>query len=270
MYTGKSSIVPQVLLDEIGSPILVTQPRRLAVIAVSSYVAKQRGAVLGEDEVGYHVGQDRMANKDTSLVFSTAGVLLEELKAHGLKALTKYKVVVIDECHERSCESDLVLTIIKEFMISNPRSNLKLVLMSATFNSNQYSSFFRGVPGCDHIDTIPIQTANSIDAHYDRVETLYLEDIHKLLRKSNHVEKDEYIDYLIDMKNCLPDDAEGKVLTEEILDFIMALVYHLHKEEPMEKIFLVFAPTYRESYNACMLLSFISCNTLTQNNTLHS
>ena len=223
IYTGKSSIVPQVLLDEIGSPILVTQPRRLAVVAVASYVAKQRQTILGEDEVGYHVGQDRMANKDTSLVFSTAGVLLEELKAHGLKALTKYKVVVIDECHERSCESDLVLTIIKEFMISNPRSNLKLVLMSATFNSNQYSSFFRGVPGCVHIDTIPIQTANSIDAHYDRVETLYLEDIHKLLRKSNHVEKDEYIDYLIDMKNCLPDDAEGKVLTEEILDFIMAL-----------------------------------------------
>jgi len=46
---------------------------------------------------------------------------------------------------------------------------------------------------------------------------LYLEDIHKLLRKSNHVEKDEYIDYLIDMKNCLPDDAEGKVLTEDSL-----------------------------------------------------
>ena len=51
---------------------------------------------LGE-EVGYHVGQDRMANNETDLVFVTAGVLLEELKAHGLNALTDYKVVVIDE-----------------------------------------------------------------------------------------------------------------------------------------------------------------------------
>lgn len=94
---GKSSIVPQILLDDIGSPILVTQPRRLAVVAVATYVAKQRGVVLGEDEVGYHVGQDRLATHDTQLVFSTAGVLLEELKARGLNALTQYKVVVIDE-----------------------------------------------------------------------------------------------------------------------------------------------------------------------------
>ena len=89
--------MPQILLDGIGNPILCTQPRRLAVVAVSSYVAKQRGAILGEEEVGYHVGQDRMATHNTKLIFSTAGVLLEELKANGLNALTKYKVVIIDE-----------------------------------------------------------------------------------------------------------------------------------------------------------------------------
>ena len=60
-------------------------------------MAKVRGVELGGDEVGYHVGQDRCATKDTKLVFATAGVLLEELKAHGLNALTKYKVVIIDE-----------------------------------------------------------------------------------------------------------------------------------------------------------------------------
>ena len=88
--------MPQVLLDGIGGPVLTTQPRRLAVVAVASYVAKQRGAILGE-EVGYHVGQDRMANHETKLLYATAGVLLEELKGHGLNALTKYKVVIIDE-----------------------------------------------------------------------------------------------------------------------------------------------------------------------------
>lgn len=67
------------------------------MVAVASYVAKQRGAILGEEEVGYHVGQDRMATNDTQLIFATAGVLLEELKARGLNALTKYKVVIIDE-----------------------------------------------------------------------------------------------------------------------------------------------------------------------------
>jgi len=64
------------------------------VVAVASYVAKQRGATLGEEEVGYHVGQDKTSNHDTKLVYATSGVLLEELKSRGLDALTKYKVVL--------------------------------------------------------------------------------------------------------------------------------------------------------------------------------
>jgi HrpA-like RNA helicase len=67
------------------------------VVAVASYVAKQRGATLGEEEVGSHVGQDKTSNHDTKLVYATSGVLLEELKSRGLDALTKYKVVIIDE-----------------------------------------------------------------------------------------------------------------------------------------------------------------------------
>ena len=91
---GKSTLVPQVLLDSFGPPILCTQPRRLAVFAVATHVAKQRNVVLGE-EVGYHVGQDRVADfngKETGLTFATAGILLEELRVHGLDAVDKYKV----------------------------------------------------------------------------------------------------------------------------------------------------------------------------------
>ena len=241
--------MPQVLLDGIGGPVLTTQPRRLAVVAVASYVAKQRGATLGE-EVGYHVGQDRMANHETKLLYATAGVLLEELKGNGLKALTKYKVVIIDECHERSCESDLVLTIIKEFMIAHPRSDLRLVLMSATFNHGQYSSFFRGVPGCDYVDTIPIQTANSVDAFYSRVQTYYLEDIAKMLDRSPYADEDDYLDYCFGMRNPTEELSAadgGKALTQQLLNCIMSLVNYLHTQESPDSIFLVFSPTYRKS-----------------------
>ena len=134
-------------------------------------------------------------------------------------------------------------------MIAHPRSNLRIVLMSATFNHQQYSSFFRGVPGCEYVDTIPIQTANSLDAHYDRVDTFYLDDISRMLRRSRHVHDENWnwSDYCVDMKDNATAEvsAEGKALTEEILDFMMALVTHLHNEEPRESIFLVFAPTYR-------------------------
>ena len=81
-----------------------------------------------------------------------------------------------------------MLTIIKELMIAHPRSNMKLVLMSATFNHSQYVSYFRGVPGCDYVDTIPLQTANSIDTFYSKVQTFYLEDVAKMLA-SAHVAK---------------------------------------------------------------------------------
>jgi HrpA-like RNA helicase len=245
---GKSSIVPQVLLDEFGSPILCTQPRRLAVVAVSTHVASQRGSVLGE-EIGYHVGQDRVANRQTGLLFATAGILLEELKGNGLEALTRYKVVLIDECHERSCESDLCLTIIKEFMMAYPRCKLRLILMSATFNHFKYTNFFRGVPGCEYVDTITIQTANSIDMFYSRVETFYLESITKMLSRSGNY-NDEIQEYCTDMKfdpmQELTSNESGKLLSGNLLEVIRSLAEYLHKIEALDKIFLIFTPTYRK------------------------
>lgn len=56
LHVGKSSQVPQMLLEENMFPILCTQPRRLAVVAVAKRVAQERGCLLG-DEVGYHIGQ---------------------------------------------------------------------------------------------------------------------------------------------------------------------------------------------------------------------
>lgn len=245
---GKSSIVPQLLLDGFGSPILCTQPRRLAVVAVSSHVAEQRGGVLGE-EVGYHVGQDRFASKQTGLLFATAGILLEELKANGLDALTRYKAVLIDECHERSCESDLCLTIIKEFMMAYPRCKLRLILMSATFNHDRYTSFFRGVPGCEYVDTITIQTANNLDVFYTRVETFYLESITKMLSRSGNY-TEEIDNYCTDMKNDplreLTSNESGKLLSGNLLEVIRSLAEYLHRIEAEGKIILIFTPTYRQ------------------------
>lgn len=54
----------------------------------------------------------------SKIVFKTAGVLLDEMREKGIKAL-KYKVIVLDEVHERSVESDLVLVCIKQFLLRN-------------------------------------------------------------------------------------------------------------------------------------------------------
>lgn len=248
---GKSTLVPQVLLDSFGPSILCTQPRRLAVFAVATHVAKQRNVVLGE-EVGYHVGQDRVTDfngKDTGLTFCTAGILLEELRVHGLDAIEKYKVVIIDECHERSTESDLCLTIIKEFMVAYPRSKLRLVLMSATFDHARYTNFFRGVPGCEYVDTITLQTAESINAFYTNVDTLYLEDVTRMLKFQFSGLDNYYMEYCTSikrdpMKEMYGKDG-GKTLSQQLLNLIFVLVAHLDQEEESDSIFLIFAPTYR-------------------------
>lgn len=57
----------------------------------------------------------------SKIVFKTAGVLLEELRVSGMAALARFKVVILDEVHERSVESDLVLTCVKQLMLRNPK-----------------------------------------------------------------------------------------------------------------------------------------------------
>ncbi|KAH9730442.1 DExH-box ATP-dependent RNA helicase DExH8 [Citrus sinensis] len=87
---GKSSQVPQFLLAENMEPILCTQPRRFAVVAVAKMVAKGRNCELG-GEVGYHIGHSKHLSERSKIVFKTAGVLLDEMRDRGLNAL-KYKV----------------------------------------------------------------------------------------------------------------------------------------------------------------------------------
>ena len=140
---GKSTQVPKILLDQVGGRVLCTQPRRLAVVAVASRVAEELGEELGGSVVGYHIGQDARAHEHTKLVFSTIGIALEQIKSLGLAALTRYSCIIVDEVHERSAESDVVLACIRQLAPHAP--HLKLVLMSATAEPRIYQDFFAGV-----------------------------------------------------------------------------------------------------------------------------
>jgi hypothetical protein len=133
--------------------------------------------------------------------------------------------------------------------------------MSATFNHNLYTSFFHGVPGCEYVDTITLQTAESIDAFYSKVQTHYLEDISRMLASSVAEHTADYMTYCNAMK-CDPmveldGSGGGKALSHQLLLCIMSLVNHLHCDESPDSIFLVFAPTYRKSLTIdCCLQKF--------------
>lgn len=149
---GKTTQLPQ-YLHEAGfckdGKIGITQPRRVAAITVAQRVAQEMGYTLGK-EVGYQVRFDDCTTEDTLVKYMTDGCLLREILAD--PALSQYSVVVLDEVHERSLNTDILLGLLKK-VFSNPDKNnkgrcfpLKVVVMSATMETEKLSAFLGNCP----------------------------------------------------------------------------------------------------------------------------
>lgn len=138
---GKSTQVPQYILDDFCSKkqwcnIIVTQPRRLAAITVANRVCQERHWCIGS-VVGYQVGFDKNAGEDTRLLYCTTGVLLNKLIYE--RSLEQYSHIIIDEVHERDQDMDFSLLLIKKLQ---SQSNAKVILMSATADTNRLTEYF--------------------------------------------------------------------------------------------------------------------------------
>ncbi|XP_047999795.1 probable ATP-dependent RNA helicase DHX35 [Leguminivora glycinivorella] len=133
---GKSTQVPQ-YLHEIGHKVVVTQPRVAAAASLAARVAEEVGDALGES-VGYAAGMTSLRSPNSSIVFMTEGVLLREMFASPL--LMQYSVVVLDEVHERSQMTDVLMGLLKK--IAKKRKNLKIVVSSATMDAEFLKDFF--------------------------------------------------------------------------------------------------------------------------------
>lgn len=230
---GKSSQVPQFLLEENVEPILCTQPRRFAVVAVARMVAKARNCEVGE-EVGYHIGHSRVFSARSKIVFKTAGVLLDEMREKGLKAL-KYKVIILDEVHERSVESDLVLVCVKQFLLKN--KDMRVVLMSATADISRYREYFKDLGRGERVEVLAIPPSTEKSIIYQRKVT-YLEQVIDLLDMES---EDPSLKYC---SGPSPIMAEA-IFKPEVHKLIHDLVLYIHKNEPdIEKSILVFLPTF--------------------------
>ncbi|XP_047336837.1 DExH-box ATP-dependent RNA helicase DExH8 [Impatiens glandulifera] len=222
---GKSSQIPQFLLDEGIEPVLCTQPRRFAVVAVARMVAKARDCEVG-GEVGYHIGHSKVCSESSKIVFKTAGVLLDEMRDKGSKALN-YKVIILDEVHERSVESDLVLVCIKQFLLKN--KDLRVVLMSATADFKRYIDYFKDLGRGERVEVLAISSLGQHTIYHRKVS--YLEQIAQVLGRSSE-----------SLPRLSLDDAKMKPDTHNL---IHDLVLHIHKNErDFTKSILVFLPSY--------------------------
>lgn len=233
---GKSSQVPQFLLEENMEPILCTQPRRFAVVAVAKMVAKGRNCELG-GEVGYHIGHSKLFSERSKIVFKTAGVLLDEMRDRGLNAL-KYKVIILDEVHERSVESDLVLVCVKQLLLK--KNDLRVVLMSATADITRYRDYFRDLGRGERVEVLAIPSTNQRTIFQRRVS--YLEQVTELLGVDCGMTSE-----LSSLRYCSgpsPSMANAEI-KPEVHKLIHDLVLHIHENESdIEKSILVFLPTY--------------------------
>lgn len=142
---GKTTRVPAALLDAglAGRrQVLVLEPRRIAARAAADFVARARGAEVG-GEVGYRVRFERCGGPSTRLWFLTEGVLGRHLA--GDPFLEDAGIVVLDEFHERHLQGDVALAVVRELQES-VRPDLKLVVMSATLETEGLAAYLGGCP----------------------------------------------------------------------------------------------------------------------------
>ncbi|RZC32600.1 ATP-dependent RNA helicase spindle-E [Asbolus verrucosus] len=144
---GKTTQVPQYIVDQCkatSSPcnIIVTQPRRIAAINISQRVCEERGWAIGT-VCGYQVGLDKNVGNDVILTFVTTEVLLQKLIVQ--KNLNKYTHIIIDEVHERNKSLDFLLLIVRKYLYTNSPS-VKIILMSATMEAQEFAHYFRSFP----------------------------------------------------------------------------------------------------------------------------
>ncbi|RVW29673.1 putative pre-mRNA-splicing factor ATP-dependent RNA helicase DEAH9 [Vitis vinifera] len=177
--SGKTTQIPQYLKEagwaDGGRVIACTQPRRLAVQAVASRVAEEMGVKLGE-EVGYTIRFEDLSKTGVTMVkFLTDGVLLREMMDDPL--LTKYSVIMVDEAHERSLSTDILLGLLKK--IQRRRPELRLIISSATIEAKSMSTFFQTSWVFDCLEDYMIySSSNSWDMGVERgILKLYSESV---------------------------------------------------------------------------------------------
>uniref|UniRef100_A0A914N0K9 RNA helicase n=1 Tax=Meloidogyne incognita TaxID=6306 RepID=A0A914N0K9_MELIC len=148
--SGKTTQIPQWCLDYarekgvmMGKKYMVacTQPRRVAAMSVANRVADELDVQLGQ-EVGYSIRFEDCVSDRTILKYCTDGMLLREAMNNPL--LEQYEVILLDEAHERTLATDILMGLIKE--ITKQRKDLKIVVMSATLDAGKFQNYFDNCP----------------------------------------------------------------------------------------------------------------------------
>ncbi|CAA2960480.1 pre-mRNA-splicing factor ATP-dependent RNA helicase DEAH10 [Olea europaea subsp. europaea] len=175
--SGKTTQLPQYLNNggfcRDGGIIGITQPRRVAAVTVAKRVAEECGVALGQ-KVGYAIRFEDVTSSSTRIKYMTDGLLLREALLDSY--LSKYSVIIVDEAHERTVHTDVLLGLLKTVQKTRSKgvsdavkngmplekhngsevfstlkqcrgkklSPLKIIIMSASLDARVFSEYFGG------------------------------------------------------------------------------------------------------------------------------
>ena len=139
--SGKTTQVPQFLYEAgyaLQGTIGITEPRRVAAVNMSQRVALEMS--LSRSKVSYQIRYEGNTTPETCVKFMTDGVLLREVEKDFL--LSNYSVIVIDEAHERSVYTDILIGLLSRIVLlrKSKGNSLKLVIMSATLRVEDFTN----------------------------------------------------------------------------------------------------------------------------------
>ncbi|KAF9024145.1 P-loop containing nucleoside triphosphate hydrolase protein [Hymenopellis radicata] len=243
---GKTTQLPQFILDSLiqnnrgaKANIVITQPRRISAIGVSSRVSAER---LEDGSVGYAIRGESSRTKETKLLFCTTGVVLRRLSSG-----TNWEMSPISyQVHERSVDGDFLLLELKELLREN--KTLKVVLMSATINHETFISYFGGAP------------LLSIPGFTHPVTDVYLEDVISSINYRPAATRTKQTKESAEAQQAFRNDYRSMGLSEENITalqnitradgidykLLAALVHHIVTTAKSKGGILIFLPGVQE------------------------
>ncbi|KAB7504439.1 putative ATP-dependent RNA helicase DHX30, partial [Armadillidium nasatum] len=225
---GKSTQVPQIILNnwienDKGSMcnVIIAQPRRIATKCIAQRVAQERFENLG-NTVGYKMRlEQKMLQRRGGLMFYTCGSLREMIQLNPL--LEGISHVIIDEVHERSVDTDLLLLLVKRALSNG--ATFKLILMSATARTDDLESYFN----TECVLSVPSGTLYPVKSYF-------MNDLISVITCKNDSE----------IIHTTMESPEAKLLPPSLnYEYVTQFVMYIHKEKP-EGAILVFLPGWND------------------------
>ncbi|RDD43533.1 putative ATP-dependent RNA helicase DHX34 [Trichoplax sp. H2] len=241
---GKSTQVPQYLLNSGFSHIACTQPRRIACMSLAKRVGYEMLNQYGS-RIAYQIRFEESKTRATKVLFLTEGLLLRQLVSD--PTLSLYNVIVVDEVHERHVQGDFLLGILKDLLPI--RRDLKLILMSATININLFANYFEGapvikIPGrlypiqLEYVSQLTIRESREFGGTADRFDTSpYLKIMQIIDEKYPDNERGDMLIFLSGLSDitALFEDARNYALKTK--KWIVLSLHSSLSVEQQEKVF---------------------------------